>query len=257
MLRFASFRTAVSVAAILILALTALGIIGAAWWGWTFALPTRDHVVVINVVVALAAYILVALSVAVALFAYLAATGRPDLHAVIQFNFSYRNEPVFEASDESSPDGNIKLRQYKQLDGTVSIENRTSYAARNPGVRIELSGIGGFRTQPGWASVAFASTVGLIAIQWDGGADLLIHGKWPRPLPRLDFSDAYAFKHIEPELIVTVVADGFMPRVQRIPIRVLNEQEYDAYTEERSRHYLEGDKELSSDRSSLKRLFRR
>ncbi len=248
MLRFASFRTVVSAAAILILALTAFGIIGAAWWGWTFALPTRDHVAVINVVVALAAYILVALSVAVALFAYLAATGRPDLHAVIQFNFSYPNEPVFEASDESFPDGTIKLKQYKQLDGTVYIENRSSYSARNPGVRIELSGIGGLNEQPGWASVTYASTVGLTAIQWDGGADLLIHGKWPRPLPRLDFSDAYVFKHVEPALNVTVAADGFKPRVQRIPIRVFNEQEYAAYTEARYQRFVK-EQEQASDRS--------
>ncbi len=256
MLRFASFRTAVSAAAILVLALTVFGIIGAAWWGWTFALPIRDHVAVINVIVALAAYILVGLGVAVALLAYLAATGRPDLHAVIQFNFSYPNEPVFEASNESSSDGTIKLAQFKQLDGTVYIENRSSYAARNPGMRIELSSVGGFNEQPGWASVTYASTVGLIAIQWDGGADLLIHGKWPRPLPRLDFSDAYAFKHIEPELIVTVVADGFMPRVQHIPIRVLNKQEYNDYTEVRSQQFVK-EQEQASDRSRLSRLFRR
>ncbi len=235
-----------------ILTLTALGIIGAAWWGWTFALPTKDHVAVVNVVVALAAYVLVAFSVVVALLAYLAATGRPDLHAVIQFNFSYPNEPVFEAIDKSFSDDTlmIELAQYKQLYATVYIENRSSYAGHNPGLRIELSGIGGLREQSGWSSIEHASTVGLIAIQWDGGADLLIHGKWPRPLPGLDFSDAFVFKRVKPELTVTVVADGVKPRVQRLPIRVLNGQEYAAYAAERSRHFRELDQEQGSDHPS-------
>ncbi len=190
MSRFASFRMAVSMTAILILALTALGIVGAAWWGWTFALPTRDHVAVINVVVALAAYVLVAVGVVVALLAYLAATGHPDLHAVIQFHFSYPNAPVFAASDESFFDDTsvIKLEQYKQLYAAVYIENRSSYAARNPGVRIDLWGISGLKDQPGWREVQFTNTVGTTGIQWDGGADLLIHGKWMRPLPGLNFS---------------------------------------------------------------------
>ncbi len=204
------------------------------WRGWRFGLPTSDQVTVINTVVGLAAYVLVAVGSFVALLAYLAATGKPDLEVVIDFRFSFPNEPVFVAGENAGLGSDwIKLKPFRQNEATVRIDNNSSYAARNPGVRIELRGLGGLHTPSGWVAVAHANQVGITVIQWDGGADFLIHGRWPRMLPMLNFDGVFAFGSTS-ELVVTVAADGFGPRTRNLPVRLLNESDYATYTEKRA-----------------------
>lgn len=105
---------------------------------------------------------------------------------------------------------------------------------KNPGVRIQLEGLGSLGPQEGWQTVTFATSVGITAIQWDGGTDSIVHGQWSRALPALDFSDVCELFPGGTALIVTIVADGVAPLVRRLPVRVLNEDEYGAYTEHRA-----------------------
>jgi hypothetical protein len=52
---------------------------------------------------------------------------------------------------------------------------------------------------------------GLRSIQWDGGTDNIVHGKWSRALPVMGFNEVAIISET-PMLVVTVVADGCEPK---------------------------------------------
>ena len=69
-------------------------------------------------------------------------------------------------------------RPFRQVEGEVTIVNNSAYAAQNPGVRITLLGLGGIPEQPGWTVIRTENVIGIMQLQWDGGADYIIHGRW-------------------------------------------------------------------------------
>ncbi len=105
--------------------------------------------------------------------------------------------------------------------GTVLLRNRTKYSARNPGIRIEFDGLLFYDAHSGWKPVErwHPEHNGYKAIQWDGGVDNIIHGKWSRNLPDLNFSGVVII-NMKPTLIVTVVADGCRPRTVKVEFRI-------------------------------------
>jgi hypothetical protein len=208
--------------------------------GWTLGLGTHDQVALVSTALVIYTCLLTAVAAIVALLAYLAATGRPDLDIAITFNFSFPNEPVFVAQrDEEATLGWRTIERFKQSLATVTLKNASSYAAKNPGVRIELEGLGGFGEQQGWETLTFATSVGVTAIQWDGGTDSIIHGRWSRALPSLDLSDIKELVRDGTALVVTVVADGVAPVSRRFPVSILDRDEYDVYTEQRAQQLAE------------------
>lgn len=225
-------RVWISVATILAVLLGVAGVLLAVLTDWKFGLPTEDKVAVVNTVIAAVSCLLVAVAGVVALIAYLAASGRPDLGIEILFNFSFPNEPVFRMDgDEEASSGTRKVLNYKQAFASVKLTNDSDYAARNPGVRIELEGLSGLSPQQDWTSLQFVTTVGLTTIQWDGD---IIHGRWSRTLPGLDFSDVHEIAPGAATLVATVAADGIRPITTRMPVRILSSDEYDVYTAERA-----------------------
>jgi hypothetical protein len=219
------------IAAVTVLTLgTAVIILGTAFWGWRFGMTGVDLPTRINTVVAVCAFILVAATLFVALTAYLAATGRPDLEPQLRFYHSYLNKPVLRVEDEPSPNGWRNIVTTRQTECSVTLVNRSRYSARNPGLQVWLEGLGGLKEQPGWAVVGSANMIGITAIQWDGGADYLIHGKWSRVLPPLIFDGAFVYAtDTLPALIVTVAADGIKPQRKRMPVEIMDSHEYDEY----------------------------
>jgi len=226
----AKFRWLVMIATIVLTAGTTLAILGTALWGWYFGLGHADLPSRINTVVAVSAFILVAATLFVALIAYLAATGRPDLEPQLHFPNSDINKPVLRAAPSQR-----QIERSLQSVCSIVLVNRSRYSARNPGVRIELDGLGGLRPQQGWTGIASETDIGTVAIQWDGGADYLIHGSWSRVLPDLDFGFVSSSKSDPPpQLIVTVAADGVKPTAHRISVTILDSREYAAYQAKRN-----------------------
>src|SRR5262249_26465867 len=78
-----------------------------------------------------------------------------------------------------------------QLVGSVELRNEAGYAARNPGLRIEFDGLLCHSIEAGWQSAADWGDFrnGYKAIQWDGGIEQIVHAKWSRFLPRLNFNE--------------------------------------------------------------------
>jgi hypothetical protein len=209
-------------------------VVGSTVGGWTLGLGTHDRVAIANTALVIYTCLLTAVAAFVALLAYLAATGRPALDIEITFNFSFPNEPVFLSAPSEEGDWGRKILGFKQAIARVTLQNKSVYAAKNVGVRVELKGLGGLGDQEGWQPVDFVTTVGVTAIQWDGGTDSIVHGQWSRALPALDFSDVLELGRDDTALVVTLVADGVAPLSRRLPVRILDQDEYDAYTEQRN-----------------------
>jgi hypothetical protein len=205
---------------------TAVAIVGSVFGNWRFGLPTGDKTVIVNTVVATGAYVLVSLTLIVALAAYVSANGRPDLSPVIEFKRSSPNRPIFLVASNSGQLPPLRpIEESRQTEGEVVISNSSKYAARNPGVRIELQGLGGMAPQPGWTTIAQEKKTGVSELQWDGGADYIIHGRWSRALPMLNVKGVFAYQD-DPAFIIAIAADGFAPKLTRIPVEILDEEEY-------------------------------
>ena len=215
-----------------------VAVLGSVRWGWRFGLQSNDTAVVVGTVIAGTSLVLIGVTAIVALLAYLAATGAPDLVPSIAFRFSDENTPVF--SVESLPSTpHVAVISFRQTEGIVRVTNRSRFSARNPGMHVGFQNVGRFDPQlnRGWTIVSYANQVGPTAIQWDGGVDGLIHGKWSRTLPQLDFDGVAAVAGIESSITITVVADGFGPREWTFPIRFLEADAYAAYSAERAAKY--------------------
>lgn len=225
------FRGWISLVTAALLVATAYVIYGAFRYNWRYGLPTHDKTVVVNTVFAACALGLVGWGVIVALAAYISATGSPNLSFEITFNFSYPNKPVFKAHvGFPEPGAALTAEPFKQLDGRVVIRNRSKYAARNPGVLIEFKNCS-LPDPPDlgeWRKVSTGNMVGVTSIQWDGGANYIIHGRWRRTLPPLDFRSLAAYS-CDSHLLVSIAADGFDPHEWKVPVKILGPVEYDRY----------------------------
>jgi hypothetical protein len=223
-------RTSIIVVTGALCAATVIAICGVFSFDWRYGLPTTDKTQIVNTVISACALALVGWGAVVALLAYISATGSPDLKPEITFNFSQPNQPVFMAHAGSPESGDfLMVEPFKQVDGRVVVYNKSKYAARNPGVLIELEGCG-LRDSPlgEWRKVTAVNMIGVTSMQWDGGADYIIHGKWRRTLPPLNFSGLASYSR-DPSITVSVAADGFAPLKTNIPLKILGPADYEKY----------------------------
>ncbi len=228
-----------------VLVATAMVVGFVAWGGWSLGISHNhrsDPAAVVGAAVAVVSFLLVLLGTVVAVAAYVAATGAPELELEIKFPGMDTNDLAFEVErfdDESltglSEENKSRFRRIPAgwaAQGTVVLRNQSAYAARNPGVLIELAyGITGasMARNSGWiATREDEQPYGVKGLQWDGGIDFIIHGRWMREIP-LDFSGVKIFGDGHESLTVTVVADGYGPREWIVPVRGLLHDEWWLY----------------------------
>jgi hypothetical protein len=209
--------------AVIFVAATIFAILVTWIWDWKFFLPaTVDKATRINTIVAVSAYTAAALGAIIALMAYWQASGRPSLKPEITFPSLKANELVFKIDASERTDVRMLKTRDMNLFGTVRIRNSTQYAAQNPGLRISFEGLYFNAISVGWTVAdSWGDMRGAKAVQWDGGTESIIHGKWSRTLPDLDFNAVIICRlSPPPELIMTIVSDGCRPKVRRIPIKL-------------------------------------
>lgn len=231
--------------ALIFMAATLILILGVWLWDWKFGLPVAaDLTARINTVVAVSAYMAVLVGTVVALVAYWQAAGRPVLVPEITLPSCPPNKLVFKVAKLNEEKINrtralIFLPQATVADalspvddqplfGAVVIKNDTEYAARNPGIRITFDGLyytadipQGWTIAETWPDQFTKILPWPKAIQWDGGVENIVHGKWSRTLPgSIAFPDVI-FTSLAPRLIVTVVADGCRPHDWPVPIELI------------------------------------
>jgi hypothetical protein len=69
-----------------------------------------------------------------------------------------------------------------------------------------------------WVKLEFASTLGIISLQWDGGPKYSIHGESTRMLPALNFERLFRVPRMEPaKFIIEILAEGYRREVT-IPV---------------------------------------
>jgi hypothetical protein len=125
----------------------------------------------------------------IALQAFATATGLPNLKIQLWFDSSNKNRPIFVADKLSN--GWLEADVLAgQTHARVRLLNRSNYAARDIAVMIQLNGMvlaaGKFCEKDGWWAADNAGDSGIVAVQWDGGSDYLVHGHSARRLPDLD-----------------------------------------------------------------------
>lgn len=153
---------------------------------------TADRYAAVGAVFAGAAFFLAIIAAVVALLAYAVSTGSPDLQLRIHFDFSRDNNPAFKA--ETLDYGRLAAVEFKQTIGRISLRNTSGYSANNPALIVRLQGMAFVPNSPprdNWVKLDFVTTVGCIAIRWDGGPQYSIHGHSTRVLPSIEFTGLY------------------------------------------------------------------
>lgn len=99
-----------------------------------------------------ATLLLAAVAAVVALLAYAASTGLPDIQLSVHFPFSTANNPQFEADTEEG--GRLKAKDFKQIRATILLRNNSGYSARNPAVAIRLDAMASWPVSSGQPRIA-------------------------------------------------------------------------------------------------------
>jgi len=176
-----------------------------------------DRLTEVGDVIAGATLILTIVAAVVALLAYAAATGLPDLRIQVDFPFSELNKPSFSAIFQAG--GTVEPHDFKQLSCTVRVRNDSKYSAKNPAIVVRLHDMAFL---PGeeirdWVIIGFVTTYGVTAAQWDGGTNYSIHGGSVRILPALWLHKLHTVPNPDPYIEVDILADGYNRRV-KIPV---------------------------------------
>ncbi|TMC07532.1 MAG: hypothetical protein E6J41_15995 [Chloroflexi bacterium] len=207
---------------------------------WVTSGDYADRLVAVGDVMVASTLLLTAIAVAVGVAAYQVTVEAPELEPEITFRCSEPNRPVFLVEPEPRRRRH-RLVRFRQVEASVRIHNRGSASARNPAMRIDLVGMGGVRPQLEWRPTDWSNHVGVHAVQWDGGANLAIHGNGTRVLPDLSFENVFALADHDAEfaLQVTLAAEGFR-RVHTLSVDVRTRDAYSAYCGERATRYEDG-----------------
>lgn len=142
----------------------------------------------------------------VALMAYIAATGSPDLRVRLTID-GQQNEASFDVSGEgaSIPPGRAV---------NILIRNLSKYSARNPAIGVRFDGMarrwGEAGVSSGWEFTDFLPSGDVIEMQWDGGPTYSVHGISKRHLPALYLNGLYYDRNRGiPGLHLELLAEGY------------------------------------------------
>jgi len=176
--------------------------------------PSQDHLVVIGNFLMLGTLLLALVAGIVALAAYSAATGLPNLKLQLRLPFTSINEVIFAYPAVLPPES----PEVTSANGTLSlvVKNTSRYAARTPAVSVEFRGAAippnKYAASAGWTPIARDVGSYIIALQWDGGPNYSIHGNSSRYLPELNLEGIYrspSRRDKLPEIVFRLLADGY------------------------------------------------
>jgi hypothetical protein len=156
----------------------------------------------------------------IALRAYAAATGLPEILIRVQAPALQFNEAVLEGRSGGNL---IYFDSYPTME--ISLWNTSGFSARNPAVTVRLENFFRDRDQAGlsagWADVDFWNR-DITGMQWDGGSAYYLHGYAVRRLPDLTLTGLYSIPAMgHPKIIVEILADGGYRRRAFIPVKLV------------------------------------
>ena len=201
----------------LLLAACAAGTVAVAALVWISSMTLDQRIAGIAATFTVGAFTLAVVGSAVALLAYGLALQRPKLLIHVATD-DFEEGAINVGLDRPDDAGERHIRRlagYRRVPGAVrvriSVENTSEWSARNVSVRVDFKGIRNFKHPLEWTVAALHFTTGeVIGVQWEGGADYAVHGRWPRELPILDLQDAILEAPGDDcAMLVDVVAEGF------------------------------------------------
>jgi hypothetical protein len=194
-----------------------VGTVAVALLVWTSSMTLDQRIAGIAATFTVGAFTLAVVGAAVALLAYRLALQRPRLLIHIATD-DFEESAINVGLDRPDDAGERHIRRlpgYRRAPGAlrvrISVENTSDWSARNVAVRVDFKGILNFKHPLEWTVAALHSTTGeVISVQWEGGADYAVHGRWTRDLPSLDLHHAVLEAPGDDcAMSVDVVAEGF------------------------------------------------
>ena len=197
-------------AGLLILIAAAIGGASLAW----LTSRSDDRLAVISNFLSFGTLLLALVAGIVALAAYAAATGLPDLKLRFIPQQGTFNRARF-TQDESGgvPEDTAVI---------LAVRNYSTYAARSPAVVVEFeNGIIPVRKYTGsneWTPVNDPRSKYILALQWDGGPNYSIHGNSIRYLPELHLGGLCGIRGGSAKIVIRLLADGYSRREITLPV---------------------------------------
>jgi hypothetical protein len=149
----------------------------------------------------------------VTLLAFMIAVGPPHLRVQLACECSKPNNPIFQA--DQLENGAFQAKQFKQLSGRIAVWNDGSYPAREPRVIVRLNAMA-FKAESGslflgnWSVLDVVDTIGITAIEWEGGLGYSIHPHSVRRLPSFYLNDlVWNEEWGDPGFIIEIILDNF------------------------------------------------
>jgi hypothetical protein len=213
-------------AVVLLLVVALIGGISLSWLSSGNSL----HLVIIGNFLALGTLLLALVAGIIALTAYTAATGLPNLMLQLKVPLGEPNELLLHRED--NPDHRSHTaRQGVESIASIIVANTTGYAARSPAVIIEFQDAWIWEAQygevPGWVVTARDPSRNVKEIQWDGGPNYAIHGNSSRHLPDLNLAGLHynPADNARSKMVIRLLADGYSRHEIPLPIRFAGEEE--------------------------------
>jgi hypothetical protein len=208
-------------------ALLGIALFIAAWClVWVFS-SSSDRLAVIANMLSFGTLLLALVAVIVALAAYSAATGLPDLRVFwvqpgeLTSTTQIRLVPGSQKR-EGEPDGQIIADRVDKNIVTITVMNESSYAARSPAVVVDLQQTwlppSTHAATQGWTATFRDLDGNIRSLQWDGGANYAVHGKGRRQLPPLNLGALRALEGRSAYISVNLLADGYSRKPITIPV---------------------------------------
>jgi hypothetical protein len=172
---------------------------------------------------AFAAFVLAIAGVLIALLAYGFSIRRPRLALDVQVGDGTHGFQVPTAMNRNGLHREIANDPQTALNLTLLGKNNVS--ARNPAVRVTImEGLVYFHgaqvASAGWSQLGMAGASD--SVQWDGGANYVVHGGWSRGLPPLPLAGTQ-LEEIETRIatvLIEWVADGIAGQSRFVPLVV-------------------------------------
>jgi hypothetical protein len=176
---------------------------------------SSDRLAVIGNLLSLGTLLLALVAGIVALAAYSAATGLPNLKLRIMQPMGLGNRMRFVPGADGSAQENTAV--------TVLVRNTSSYAARSPAISVFFEGgmieADQMARSREWVQIGHPSSGAIIAFQWDGGPNYSIHGNSLRYLPELNLQGLHPLAPgAEVTITISVFADGYSRPAIILPV---------------------------------------
>lgn len=206
-------------AVVLLLIVALIGGIALTW----LSSHNSNHLMIIGNFLTLGTLLLALVAGIIALAAYTAATGLPNLMLQLKVPLGEPNELLLPREDNPGHLSHTAGPGAASI-ARIIVANTTRYAARSPAVIIEFKDAQIWEAQyaevPGWVVTARDSSRNVKEIQWDGGPNYAIHGNSSRHLPDLNLAGLHydPADNVRPKMVIRLLADGYSRQEITLPI---------------------------------------